>query len=82
MTVADLIESYIAKHVRTLRSKKDRERHLQVDVLPVIGGVKLAELHRRDVHSVLDVINERGCATVGTGCIQCDARHVPLGRVS
>ena len=60
MTVADLIESYTAKHVRTLRSKKDRERHLQVDVLPVIGGVKLAELHRRDVHRVLDVINERG----------------------
>ena len=60
MTVADLIETYTAKHVRTLRSKKDRERHLQVDVLPVIGGVKLAELHRRDVHRVLDVINERG----------------------
>ena len=60
MTVANLIESYIAKHVRTLRSKKDRERHLLVDVLPVIGGVKLAELHRRDVHRVLDVINERG----------------------
>jgi integrase len=60
MTVADLIESYITKHVRTLRSKKDRERHLRVDVLPVIGGVKLAELHRRDVHRVLDVIMERG----------------------
>jgi integrase len=60
MTVADLIESYIAKHVRRLRSHKDRERHLRVDVLPVIGGVKLAELHRRDVHRVLDVINERG----------------------
>jgi hypothetical protein len=25
MTVADLVKSYIAKHVRTLRSKKDRE---------------------------------------------------------
>jgi integrase len=60
MTVADLIESYVSKHVRTLRSAKDTERHLRVDVLPVIGGVKLAELHRRDVHRVLDAIMERG----------------------
>jgi integrase len=60
MIVADLIESYIAKHVRTLRSQKDRERHLRIDILPVIGGVKVAELHRRDVHRVLDAIIERG----------------------
>ena len=52
MTVADLVELYIAKHVRTLRSARDVERHLRVDVLPVIGGVNLAELHRRDVHRV------------------------------
>ena len=41
-------------------SAKDIERHLRVDVLPVIGGVNLAELHRRDVHRVTDAIKARG----------------------
>ena len=30
------------------------------DVLPIIGNVRLAELHRRDVQRVLDQINDRG----------------------
>ena len=60
MTVADLVELYLAKHVRNLKSAKDIERHLRVDVLPVIGDVTLAELHRRDVHRVTDAIKARG----------------------
>ena len=48
MTVAELVRSYVAKHVRGLRSAGDRERHLRVDVVPHIGDVPLAALHRRD----------------------------------
>ena len=60
VTVAMLAESYIAKHGRTIKTGDELARRLRVDVLPIIGKVKLAELHRRDVHRVLDAINERG----------------------
>ena len=35
-------------------------RKLRSDILPVIGGMPIADLHRRDVHRVLDPIKERG----------------------
>jgi integrase len=60
MTVADLIASYLALHARGLRSAREIERRLRFDVLPVIGGLELAKLHRRDVHRVLDRITARG----------------------
>jgi integrase len=60
MTVAMLAEAYLRKHVSTLRGSRELERRLRVDVLPVIGSVKLADLHRRDVHRFLDPIVERG----------------------
>jgi integrase len=60
MTVAMLIDSYVAKHARTIKTGKDLARRLRVEVLPVIGNIRLAELHRRDVQRVLDHINERG----------------------
>jgi integrase len=61
MTVATLVESYLAKHVRpNLRSAKQIERRLRKNVLPLIGNVQLADLHRRDVNRVLDVIVGRG----------------------
>jgi integrase len=60
MTVADLIGSYLTLHARGLRSAGEIERRLRFDVLPVIGGIELAKLHRRDVHRVLDRAIERG----------------------
>jgi integrase len=60
MTVAMLAETYIRKHAPALRGGRDLERRLRVDVLPAIGAIKLANLHRRDVHRFLDPINERG----------------------
>ena len=60
MTVAELIERYFALHVRGLRSAREIERRLRFDVLPVIGGLELAKLHRRDMHRVLDRASERG----------------------
>lgn len=61
MTLADLIESYLIKHVRpNLRSAPAIERRLRKNVLPMIGGVRLAELHRRDISRVIDPILARG----------------------
>jgi integrase len=62
MTVATLVENYLAKHVRpNLRSAEQVERRLRKDVIPIIGGLRLAELHRRDVNRVVDKIMGRGC---------------------
>lgn len=61
MTVATLVESYLAKHVRpNLRSAKQVERRLRKNVLPLVGSVRLADLHRRDINRVLDQIVGRG----------------------
>ena len=59
MTVAGLAESYIAKHARKIKTGRELERRLRGDVLPLIGSVKLADLHRRDVHRVLDTVLDR-----------------------
>jgi integrase len=60
MTVATLVESYLAKRVRPgLRSAYQVERRLHKNVVPVIGGVRLADLHRRDINRVVDVVIAR-----------------------
>jgi integrase len=58
--VGDLIERYIAKRASTFKCAKETARRLRVDVLPIIGDVKLAELHRRDAIRVIDAIQDRG----------------------
>jgi integrase len=60
MTVAMLIEIYIARHSIKIKTGRELARRLRGDVLPVIGNVKLADLHRRDVQRVLDPIEDRG----------------------
>ncbi|MGA7545915.1 MAG: integrase arm-type DNA-binding domain-containing protein, partial [Methyloceanibacter sp.] len=59
-TVAMLAENYIRKHASTLRGARELERRMRHDVLPVIGSIPLADLHRRDVHRFIDPIIERG----------------------
>jgi integrase len=59
-TVAMLAKLYLAKHATNIKTGNELERRLRADVLPVIGSVKLADLHRRDVHRVLDRILDRG----------------------
>ncbi len=57
MTVRGLVESYIEKHAKVnLRTGDAVERRLNKNVLPVIGDVKVADLHRRDVNRVIDPI--------------------------
>ena len=61
MTVAALIKSYLEKHAKpNLRSAQEIERRLTKNVAPMIGNMKLAELHRRDVHRVVDSVLNRG----------------------
>ena len=60
MTVGALVEAFIEKHARKLKTGKAFATRLRSNVSPIIGSVKLSELHRRDVHRVLDKIEERG----------------------
>lgn len=60
-TVAMLAESYLEKHIRpNLRSAANFEQRINRNVLPVIGSVRLADLHPRDLNRVLDPIIARG----------------------
>jgi integrase len=56
-----LVSSYLEKHVwPNLRSAKAVERRLNKNVIPIIGNVPLAELHKREINRVIDPILERG----------------------
>jgi integrase len=60
MTVEGLVESYLEKHARpNLRSAAKMEARFDANVTPIIGAIKIAELHRRDVNRVLDAILAR-----------------------
>jgi integrase len=66
MTVADLVASYIEKHVRpNLRTAPETERRFKRNIVPVIGGVRLSDLHRRDINRVVDPIMARDSPTEG-----------------
>ena len=61
MTVRQLAEAYLAKHVRpNLRSVRAIERRLTKNMLPVVGGLALSGVHKRDVNRVLDRVMARG----------------------
>ena len=60
MTVADLADSYIERHVARLRSGDEKARRLRKDVVPLIGDVKLSALHRRDITRCIDAVADRG----------------------
>ena len=60
MTVSGLINSYLKNHARpNLRSAKQMEARFAANVTPFIGAIALADLHRRDMNTVLDAIVER-----------------------
>jgi integrase len=67
MTVATLVDAYLAKRVRpTLRGAVQVERRLNKNVVPIIGGVRLGDLHRRDVTRVVDTLMDRDCPAEAT----------------
>lgn len=60
MTVKDLTDSYMEKHIRpTRRSAAETERRFAKNITPVIGSVRLADLHKRDINRVVDPILAR-----------------------
>ncbi len=69
MTVATLVNSYVEKYVRPeLRRPADVERRFNKNVLPVIGSVRIGDLHRRDINRVIDPILKRGSPTEAARC--------------
>jgi integrase len=59
-TVADLVDNYITRHAATKRTADAIGRRLRKNVKDVVGGVKLAELHRRDITRCIDAVTDRG----------------------
>lgn len=60
LMLTGLAERYLDMYVRRhLRSAPAIERRLRKNVLPVIGDVKIGELHRRDINRVIDPIIHR-----------------------
>ncbi|MFC5387572.1 tyrosine-type recombinase/integrase [Aquamicrobium segne] len=59
-TVKDMVENYIARHASTKRTGPAIARRLNFNVVPVIGTIKLADLHRRDLTRCIDAIKDRG----------------------
>jgi integrase len=67
MTVADLLRIYMAEHVQTnLRSAVEVERRSRKNILPVIGAVPLANIHRRDITRTVQPVLNRGAPVEAT----------------
>jgi integrase len=60
LTVSDLVENYLARHVAEKRSATEIARRLRKNVSAVVGAIKLAELHRRDITRAIDAVKDRG----------------------
>ncbi len=76
MTVRQLVTSYLEKHVRpNLRSADAIERRFNKNVLPIIGELALADLHRREVSRVIDPILARRSPVESARCFE-DIRAV------
>jgi integrase len=59
-TVRDLVENYITRRAAEKRSADEIARRLRKNVSDVIGDIKLAELHRRDITKCIDKVKDRG----------------------
>ena len=73
-TIAALTETYL-RSINGLRSVREIERRLRRDVLPIIGHIPLAELHRRDVMRIPVIAPTRSDASrppVPTDRDQCE----------
>ena len=71
MTVRALIASFLSKYVRpNLRSAKAIERRFSKNVTPLIGNIRLADLHKREINRAIDPILERGKPIEATRCFQ------------
>jgi integrase len=70
LTVADLVESYITRHADTKRSGNEIARRLRKNVADVIGSIKVADLHRRDLTRCIDKVKDRGAGIEANRVLQ------------
>jgi integrase len=71
LTLGNLVASYLARHVRPrLRSARAIERRFNKHVIPIIGNVALADLHKREVNGAIDPIMERGSPVEAARCFE------------
>jgi integrase len=68
MTVNDLAARYVEIHAAGLRSADEVKRRIYLNIVPVIGNVKLSELHRRDATRVVDVVMKRNAPSEAKQC--------------
>jgi integrase len=63
MTVAALVDAYLAHPDKTkLRTHAKLSRRMHKNVVPLIGGIPIAQIRRRDVRRCTDVVLARGRA--------------------
>jgi integrase len=70
MTVNDLAARYIEIHASGLRSADEIKRRIYRNIVPVIGNVKLSELHRRDATRVVDAVTKRNAPGEAMRCFE------------
>jgi integrase len=70
MTVSGLVASYLEKHASGLRSANEIKRRIYRNIVPVIGNVKLSELHRRDATRVVDAVTKRNAPGEAMRCFE------------
>jgi integrase len=68
MTVNDLAARYVEIHAAGLRSADEIKRRIYRNIVPVIGNVKLSELHRRDATRVVDAVMKRNAPSEAKEC--------------
>src|SRR5262249_7105727 len=70
MTVSGLVASYLEKHASGLRSADEIKRRVYRNIVPVIGNVKLSELHRRNATRVVDAVTKRNAPGEAMRCFE------------
>src|SRR6516162_4232502 len=70
MTVNDLAARYVEIHASGLRSADEIKRRIYRNIVPVIGNVKLSELHRRDATRVVDAVTKRNAPGEAMKCFE------------
>src|SRR4051812_31121589 len=65
-TVEDLIGTYVQRHAVRLRTVREEQRMLRVEILPVLGRKPVQDVTRRDVADLVHAVAER---------LQAQGRH-------
>ena len=77
-TVKQLIDEYLARSAKGLRSGPEVKRILERNVLPAWGHKKVKAIKRRDVVLLLDPIVDRGAPIMANRVPCLDASHARL----